>query len=198
MHEELDGSSADWTPAFPGQRPPFEPGNTVALQHGAFSPRFVDPLAADLVGMVLEDPQVGYLTAPAYRPALWAWARAEAQAQLLVEYLARAGQESGDGVGDLDLDRVRTAYLLLHRAESRADRSRARLGLDPLSRARLGKDVAQAKAADAAAIMAELHRLEQQGQMHATGMPGLPQEPEHAPPGTDARPAHTGTSGAGQ
>lgn len=198
MHEELDGSSADWTPAFPGQRPPFEPGNTVALQHGAFSPRFVDPLAAELVGMVLEDPQVGYLTAPAYRPALWAWARAEAQAQLLVEYLARAGQESGDGVGDLDLDRVRTAYLLLHRAESRADRSRARLGLDPLSRARLGKDVAQAKAADAAAIMAELHRLEQQGQMHAVHAPGRAQEAGHTPAVTDAHTAATDASGAGQ
>lgn len=195
---ETSEAVADWTPAFPGQRAPFEPGNTAALQHGAFSPRFVDPLAADLVRLVLEDPQVGYLTAPAYRPALWAWARAEAQAQLLVEYLARAGQESGDGVGDLDLDRVRTAYLLLHRAESRADRSRARLGLDPLSRARLGKDVAQAKAADAAALMAELHRLEQQGQIHAVHAPGRAQEAGHTPAVTDAHTAATDASGAGQ
>lgn len=195
---ETSEAVADWTPAFPGQRAPFEPGNTAALQHGAFSPRFIDPLAADLVRLVLEDPQVGYLTAPAYRPALWAWARAEAQAQLLVEYLARAGQESGDGVGDLDLDRVRTAYLLLHRAESRADRSRARLGLDPLSRARLGKDVAQAKAADAAAIMAELHRLEQTGRIPTSGTPGQPQAPEQAPGGTSTPPVMPGPSGGAQ
>lgn len=147
-------------PAFPGQRPPFAPGNELAITHGAWSPRKVDPLAQDLVERVLTDSSLGYLKAPAFRPALFAWGRAEAQVQLLTEYLEERGK---GGVGDLEDERVRTAYLLLHRAEARADRSRARLGLDPLSRARLGKDVAQGKAADAAAVMAELHRLEQQG-----------------------------------
>lgn len=149
--------AGDWTPANPRQHPPFEPGNEMGLHHGAFSPRKVDPLAVELVDRVLDDPSLAYLQAPAFRPAVWAWAKAEAQAQLLSEYLEERGK---GGVGDLADERVRSAYLLLHRAEARADRSRARLGLDPLSRARLGKDVAQGRAADAAAVMAELHRME--------------------------------------
>jgi hypothetical protein len=132
----------DWTPAFEGQRPPFQPGHELSVQHGAYSPRKVDPIADELVRLVLADPDVPYLRAAAYRPALIAWARAEAQVQLLSEYLEKAAAATDDGVGDLDLERVRTAYLLLHRAEVRASSGRQRLGLDPLSRAKLGKDVA--------------------------------------------------------
>lgn len=137
---------AEWSPAFPGQRPPRNgpPGNELALKHGAYSPRKVDPLATEMVALVDGDESISWLSA-ADRPALWAWARAEAQVQLLSEYLERAGQASEDGVGDLDDDRVRAAYLLLHRAEARALSGRARLGLDPLSRARLGRDVAAAR-----------------------------------------------------
>lgn len=162
-------AGAEWTPAFPGQRPPFTPGHELSVQHGAYSPRKVDPLASDLVERLLDDVEVAYLRSAAFRPAVWAWARAEAQAQLLTEYLAERGK---GGVGDLEDERVRSAYLLLHRAEARADRSRARLGLDPLSRARLGKDVAQGRAADAAAVMAELHRLEAEGRLPSTPAPG--------------------------
>lgn len=134
----------EWTPAFPGQRRPFQPGHELSTRHGAYSPRRVDPIATEMVELVDNDPAVSWLTA-ADRPALWAWARAEAQTQLLTEYLEQAGQASGDGVGDLEDERVRAAYLLLHRAEARALSGRARLGLDPLSRARLGRDVAAAR-----------------------------------------------------
>ena len=84
-----------------------------------------------------------------------ALSRSEAQTLLLTEYLATAGEATGDGIGDLESDRIRAAYLLLHHAESRAATLRARLGLDPLSRARLGKDVA-AGAVDIARLMASL------------------------------------------
>lgn len=135
------------------------------MRHGAYSPRKVDPLARDLVAQTIEHlPQLG---SPQWAPAMWAWARAEAQAQLLVEYLAKAGEETGDGIGDLELEAVRAAYLLLHRAEARADRSRSRLGLDPLSAARLGRDKAAATA-DMARVMAELERQDRQAQaVHA-------------------------------
>jgi len=149
-----------WEPAFDGQRPPFKPGHEVSTRHGAYSPRKVDPLATELVDALLTDDGAAYLRAPAFRPALWAWSRAEAQTQLLTEYL-------GDTIGDLGDEKVRAAYLLLHRAETRAQTGRARLGLDPLSRARLGKDVAQGKAADAATIMAELERLQAAGHLPA-------------------------------
>lgn len=148
-----------WVPAFPGQRPPFLPGHELSLQHGAYSPRKVDPLAAEMVALILADPDCQYAHGPTYRPALWAWSRAEAQAQLLTEYLAARGEESGDSIGDLDSERVRAAYLLLHRADARAATGRARLGLDPLSRARLGRDVA-AGSVDAARLMAILAEQE--------------------------------------
>ncbi|WP_214365625.1 hypothetical protein [Pseudonocardia sp. H11422] len=120
--------------------PPFEPGNEVGLRHGAYSPRRVDPLARELVDQALGDPDLGYLAAPSYRPALWAWARAEAQVQLLAEYLERFGADPDFG------DRaVSAAYNAHHRAEARADSARRRLGLDPLSRARLGRDVTAAQ-----------------------------------------------------
>lgn len=150
-----------WVPEFEGQRPPFRAGNTAALRHGVFSPRVVDPKARELVEQVLEDPETAYLTAAKWRPALWAWARAEAQVQLLEAYIAEAGEETADGVGDLDLDRVKSAYLLLHRAETRATTQRTRLGLDPLSAARLGRDKTAA-ALDAAQLMAQLERQDQE------------------------------------
>jgi hypothetical protein len=152
-----------WVPAFPSQRPPFQPGNTLAATyHGAYSPRKVDPLATELVAAVLDDPQASHAHAPHHRPALWAWARAEAQVQLLTEYLAEKADAAGDGIGDLYDDRVKAAYLLLHRAEARAMSGRARLGLDPLSQARLGRDRTAANL-DVALIMAQLHKLEQAG-----------------------------------
>jgi hypothetical protein len=169
-----DDSAAGWVPEFEGQRPPFQPGNTVgrqveagnelAAKHGAYSPRRVDPLARDLVDLMLDDPALGYLKAPAYRPELWAWARAEARVQLLEEYLG--GRVSDDeAVPDPGDERVRSAELALHRAEARAASGRNRLGLNPLARAKLGKDVAQGQAAnaDVARIMAQLERLELDG-----------------------------------
>jgi hypothetical protein len=121
----------------------------------------VEPLAVEIRAAVLADPSTDYLASPRYAPALWAWARAEAQVQLLTEYLAKAGEESGDGVGDLEAERVRSAYLLLHRAEARALSGRRALGLDPLAAARLGRDRAAAQV-DTARLMAELHRQEQE------------------------------------
>lgn len=63
--------------------------------------------------------------------------------------------------GDLADDRVRTAYLLLHRAEARATTGRTRLGLDPLSAARLGRDRIAAQV-DVARLMSDLERAERQ------------------------------------
>jgi len=108
-------------------------GNTLALRHGAYSPRRVDPLAAELVEQV-----TGYIDwlRESDTPALWAWARVEARIQLVSEYLIDQG-------GDIDGDgTVRPAADLLMRLESKAESMRSRLGLDPLSRARLGRDVA--------------------------------------------------------
>lgn len=84
-------------PAPAWQRPPFEPGNEMAIRRGAYSPRRYEPLAGELVDLVLDDPQCAYLAAPRWRPGVWAWARAEARVQLLTEWLA----DHGEGVDDL-------------------------------------------------------------------------------------------------
>lgn len=137
------------------------PGNTIALRHGAYSPRKVDPLARELVEQVTGE--LEWLT-DADAPAVWAWARAEAQVQLLTEYLMTAAEITEDGVGDLDAERVRSAYLLLHRAEARAQTGRTRLGLDPLSRAKLGRDVAAGKVDLARAMAEEARRAAGEGE----------------------------------
>lgn len=127
------------TPATTWQRPPFEPGNTLAERHGAYSPRRVEPIAGRLVDGALTDPDLQYLAAASYRAALWAWARAEAAVQLLDDHIATI---TADGIGDLEDKRVAAAHALLDKHESRAEKARARLGLDPLSRAKLGKSIA--------------------------------------------------------
>jgi terminase small subunit-like protein len=129
----------------PPRHPDFAAGNTVAVRHGAYSPRRVDPLAAEVVEQALAD--VDWLQ-PCDRPAVWAWARSEARVQLLGEWLAEQG-------GDVDDDgSVRPAAELLNRLEARAESLRSKLGLDPLSRARLGRDVAATRV-DLEALRAE-------------------------------------------
>jgi hypothetical protein len=142
-----------WTPAFPGQRPPFqpgndlgrkfEPGNELTLKHGAYSPRQVEPRAAEYVAAVLEIAEadgspVAYLADPSYGPALRAWGRSEAAQDLVEEFLAELGPIDEDG-------KVRPAAELLERVARRAERMRARLGLDPLARATLARDLAAAQ-----------------------------------------------------
>lgn len=127
---------------------PFQPGHTLSTRHGAYSPRRVDPLAAQLVDAVTE--AATYLDDACYAPALWAWARAEARVQLLTEWIDEHGLLDEDG-------KPRGAADLLIRCERLAAEGRARLGLDPLSRARLGRDVTAAQV-DLAQLLAALDR----------------------------------------
>ena len=103
------------------------PGNLLALKSGEWSPRFVDPLAADLGGRV-PSPAVTWWQ-EADRPAIWRWAQAEACHQLRVEYLA-------DNRDDMTDDEVRAQEAHLDKLAGTAERMGSKLGLDPLSRAR--------------------------------------------------------------
>jgi hypothetical protein len=118
-------------PARRYSRAPFRPGNNAALRHGAWSPRRVEPLAAEYVETAVE--RANWLR-DCDVPAVWAWARTEARVQLLSEWLADRGGDLDDEGG------VRPAAALFDRLEARAESLRARLGFDPLSRARLGRD----------------------------------------------------------
>lgn len=140
------------------QRPPFAPGNEMAVKHGAFSPRRVDPLAADLIERMLADAgapgsTTGYLLEASFQPALWSWARAEARCQLVSEWL-------WDNGGDIEPNgEVRKAAEYLRRWEAQALKHREQLGLSPLARARMGRDVAAGRV-DMARVMAELEAEE--------------------------------------
>jgi hypothetical protein len=148
---EADG----WQPQFEGQRPPFAEGsraNELGLRHGAWSPRRTDPLALEMIKQLLADDDVAYLRAPKWGPAVWSWARCEARIQLITEYLidlVGAGH-----LGDLEDPKVSAAYRLLDRFEAQAVQRRGRLGLDPLSAARLGRN--RAAGVDVAKLMAVL------------------------------------------
>ena len=120
-------SGEGWTPAFPGQRPPFP------VTHGAYSPKRVDPVASGLVHDLLADEEVAYLRAGYFLPAIWAWARAEARVLLLTEWLADRPPTEGKPMPALEQ---------LRQWESTAAAARTRLGLDPTSRAKLLKDLA--------------------------------------------------------
>lgn len=149
------------------QRPAFEPGNQVSVgnigprTHGAYSARVVDPLVAQLVSDVLALDSVAWLRESAYRPAVEAWARAEAKVQTISVYLERQEED-----GLLDVPKVEAALNLLARFEKQAESARTRLGLDPLSRARLGKDVAQTRAADAARVLTEMREEQEKATTH--------------------------------
>ena len=137
------------------QRPPFPPGNVLSLKHGANSARVTDPLAADLAQSVAG---VDYLNAePAFAAAVSAWARAEARVLVVSEYLDANGVLDAKG-------KPRPAADLLVKLERLASEARARLGLDPMSRARLGKDLSGAQVDLARLWQAESEAAEKAGE----------------------------------
>lgn len=156
---EADG----WVPEWEGQRPPFAPGNQMAvgswgdLRHGAWSDRKVRPIAQVILQDMLSDPACEYLRAPRFAAELTAWSVAEARCRLLESYIARLAEGDDTGVGDLSDERTRSAWALLHRCETRAQSGRDRLGLSPLSAGRIGRDLALAQSAR------DLDRLKQIG-----------------------------------
>lgn len=135
-----EAPTTDLVPSW--QRPPMPQGNSLATTHGGYSDRVVGPVADRLLAAVLADPECGYLHASRYRPALAAWAAAEARVMVLSTFVDGLTLEAAAAS-----DRGRTSYLeLLRQWEASALANRGRLGLDPLSRARLGKDVASQQA----------------------------------------------------
>lgn len=121
-----------------GQPRPYAPGNLEAVVHGANSDQVVDAVAAryrEAAVVYLGDQVPDYLGRREYDRAIQAWARAEARVDLVTRYL--------DDVGHLDDEgNPRPAARHLVDLEAAAAKRRAELGLDPLSRARLGRDVA--------------------------------------------------------
>lgn len=165
---------------------PFEPGHELSLVHGAYSEERVLARRAEIERVLLADPSTpDYLKSDgSYRPALRALCRAEAVVSMLEEWLDQqdirsalteltTGEESEDRPAPMSVRRtsvsrrVASALDALHKHEVRAMNLRARLGLDPLSRARLGADLAQT--ADAAAVWAQMWERKQGGKAAGDG-----------------------------
>lgn len=129
--------SRDPAPLQPWQRAPFTPGNEAGLRHGGYSPRKVDELTRSIVESLAG--VADYLERePAFAASVWGWARAEARLQLVSEWLDENGLLDAKG-------RPRPAAALVVKLERQAQEARDRLGLSPLARARLGRDVAGAR-----------------------------------------------------
>lgn len=161
--------TGEWHPEFDGQRPPFQPGHTQSLVHGARSERRVGPLAAQIAAALLADDETpAHVRSPLFASAVHAWARAEAVTALLWRYLEEqddivaAMTETSTGVETEETTskgnvkrrtasrRVASVLSELHRAETRALSARSRLGLDPASASRIARDLAAGRYMDAA------------------------------------------------
>ncbi len=116
-------------------RPPFAPGNSVSVRHGAKSTRRMEALADAKLAEIRS--QASWVE-DVDQDALLAWLVAEARCDVLRRHTDVNGllDEAGKPTGAAD-------FLL--RCERQAEGLRARLGLDPLSRARLGRDTASAR-----------------------------------------------------
>lgn len=153
-----------WTPEFPGQRPPFAAGNKLAVTHGAYSAARTDPIARRYLAEIADDPSLEYLNQPRFHAGLWLWASAMAKVELLSAWV-----DDQDIADAADSDRGKTSALeLLRKWMATAQTWASRLGLDPLSAARLGKDVAQGRQADAATTLTAL-RTQHEAATRAVG-----------------------------
>lgn len=150
-------------------RPPFEPGNTQAVTHGAFSPRLVEPAARELVAQLLADDDNAHLRAPRWQPALLNWARLQCRADRYGEHLDRLDIEQqmapprGGARSPVD-----TWSGLVKAATNAA----AQLGLTPTSSAKLTRDLASASTMTALGarhpLTAALERISEQRAIEAT------------------------------
>lgn len=122
--------------------PPFEPGNTAAVTHGARSDRLVEARARELAPGIFEaNPHLDGVRDGA---AVWRYAVTLARIDRVYRWLS----EQGDPVfADLEAGAAHGIYERLERWERQADKAEERLAIAPLTRARLGLDLMAARKA---------------------------------------------------
>jgi hypothetical protein len=107
--------------------------------HGAYCPAIVNPAAAQVLAELAADPDVGYLADPKYRRQASRFARMAAMEERISAHLDTLTDEEllepTKGGGNTKIESWRAI------AEA-ANRSASRLGLDPLARSRMGREVA--------------------------------------------------------
>lgn len=160
-HGEARGYS--WPPFEPGNKSgrKLQPGHEVTTTHGAWSPRKISPVANEylewIAGEIQRDASpISYLADASYFPRLRRWAQLNGRLDLIYTWLDEL--ITPDRPGDLDGDgEVRKAAEYALRLEGMEQKASERLGLDPVSRARILKDGAGARVQlDLAQLFAEL------------------------------------------
>jgi hypothetical protein len=117
--------------------PPFEPGNTVSLRHGAFSHRVISEAGQQIRHALLES--YPYLADDAFVEAIDRYCRAEARAQLLHDYITEKVDTEG-------VEAVKP-YLWAEagRAEANAQKFGSECGLDAAGHAKIARDLGLAR-----------------------------------------------------
>jgi hypothetical protein len=109
--------------------PPFEPGNTKALTHGAYSENVIEARAAIVRNELLE--LCLHLDEPAFAPAVARFLRAETRALLLHDWITKTVNEKGAGA-------VKAwAWEQAAATDRLAAQIGQTLGLDPIGQARI-------------------------------------------------------------
>lgn len=118
-------------PAHKYSWPPFEADNTKAVKHGAYSKRIIDPMAAKIGNELVES----YPHLRDFLEATLEYARVDAQVERLQMWVNEHGELDDEG-------EPTSANILLLRTRTHLLNLADRLGLTPLARAKLGRDVA--------------------------------------------------------
>ncbi len=131
---------------------PVGPGNTLSLKHGADSPRVIAVMAGIVRDEVVD--LAPWVTKPIFEDALWLYCRAEGRARLINDYIFKVADEQGVHRIPIRLFEAAVA------CDGAASRAADRLGLTPLSRAKLSQITTNTEA-----TAAGLQSLEEQGRL---------------------------------
>lgn len=152
----------------------FKPGyDPMRVVHGATVPQHIQPRATEILNLLKSEITPDYLKDPSYWLVLKDLAWTEAKIEILEAYIeekatveetfteyvdskeiTRGSLEEGEIRKKAKIARRQDPSEQLRRWKAHAQKLRVELGLTPLSRARLGKDIASAKL-DLAQLWAE-------------------------------------------
>ena len=141
----------DWTPNPNGQKPPFEPGNDLAVTHGAWSEALVSP-AAEAVRAEMQVSGPEYLREPMFGPAVRLVAADVARAERVAAYVDGLPLEE-----QIEPPKPGTSapVELARKMDAHALNGLSKLGLTPDSAAKMTRQVAGTQV-DIARLMADI------------------------------------------
>ena len=133
--------------------PPFQPGHTLSLKHGADSDRAIAARAEEIHGALLD--AAPYLDEPRFLPAVSRYLQAAARETLLHQHIVETSEAKGPAAVSSRLWEQATAAARL------SSKLGSDLGLDPIGHARI-----RALSVGAEATQAGLSELQDRGRRH--------------------------------